>query len=204
MEEDILKIRDELKKQEAISHKPKYIKYLHNLISRGLLALILILGSLIYIKPSSSHMLLYKQYVFTNNWSFTKVNKIYQKYFGKVLPFEKIVEENTAQVFNEKLVFKDKKPFEKGVSLKVGSSYMVPSLSSGLVVFIGDKETYGKTVIIQGMDGIDVWYANINVADLKLYDYIVKGSLIGETINEELYLVFQKNGSYLTYEEYTQ
>ena len=33
-------------------------------------------------------------------------------------------------------------------------------------------------------------------------DYVEKGKLLGEAQDEKLYLVFQKDGSYLNYKEY--
>ena len=38
-------------------------------------------------------------------------------------------------------------------------------------------------------------------ANVKLYDYVTKGSLLGE-IDEYLYLVYKKDGNILNYEEY--
>ena len=65
--------------------------------------------------------------------------------------------------------------------------------------YIGEKEEYGNTVIIQQIDGIDVWYGNISNTSIKLYDYVEKGNLLGECSNE-LYLVFKKDGNRLDYE----
>jgi len=78
---------------------------------------------------------------------------------------------------------------------------LVPSIDEGMVVFVGEKENYGKTVIVENLDGVDFWYGNIASTSLKLYDYIEKGSLIGE-VNNELYMIFSKDGKYLNYEEY--
>lgn len=51
---------------------------------------------------------------------------------------------------------------------------MVPTLESGIVVYIGEKEDYGTTVIIDQIDGVEVYYSNITVENLKLYDYVEK------------------------------
>ena len=79
--------------------------------------------------------------------------------------------------------------------------YLVPALDSGIVIFLGDKEGYGKTVIIQQENGIDVWYSNLKEINLQLYDYIKDGSLIG-SVDEKLYLVFIKDGEILDYQKY--
>ena len=74
-------------------------------------------------------------------------------------------------------------------------------MDSGIVIFIGDKEGYGKTVIVQQENGVDVWYSNLEEINVKLYDYIKKGNLIG-MVNQNLYLVFIKNGDVIDYKEY--
>ena len=87
------------------------------------------------------------------------------------------------------------------VSLSVGKNYLVPIQESGLVVFIGEKEHYGNVVIIQQINGIDMWYGNINHTDVNLYDYVSKGTPLGEC-DDQLYLLFKQNGEVLNYEKY--
>ena len=139
------------------------------------------------------------KYLYTDSIPFTKIKKMYNKYLGGVLP--KLKEENTSLVFNEKINYMSKEDYYDGVHLKIDSSYPVPSLEEGMVVFIGDKEYYGNTIIIESLDGIYYWYGNISNTSVKLYDYIEKGSFIGEASND-LYLVFSKDNKYLNYEEY--
>ena len=103
---------------------------------------------------------------------------------------------------NEKLSYKDKSLYHDGVKLTVSSEYMIPSLESGIVVYIGEKENYKQVVIVQQMNGVDVWYGNIKQANVKLYDYVEKGSLIGQVDNKTLYLVFQKEGKFVDYQSY--
>jgi len=191
-----------LKKENKDNNKK--INYLRNLFSRTMIAIILILISIIYINYSTTNLLMYKRYVFNDVWSFNKINEFYNNYLGGVLPFENILRDTTTPVFNEQLIFRNSTPFKDGVALEVGTKYLVPALNSGIVVFIGDREDYGRTVIIQGIDGVDIWYGNINHNNLKLYDYIEKGSLLGETITDKLHLVLMKDGKHLSFEEYTQ
>ena len=67
---------------------------------------------------------------------------------------------------------------------------------------MGEKEGYGNTVIVQGIDGIDIWYGNVTNISISLYDYIDKKSLLGTTKDDVLYLVYKKDGEILNYEEY--
>ena len=115
------------------------------------------------------------------------------------MPIKKEI--NTEKVFNECLKYNNSSLYLDGVKLEVDDNYLVPSLSEGMVVFIGEKDGYGKTIIIEDLDGIYNWYGNIESSSLKLYDYVEKGSLVGE-VNKYLYLVFSKGDKYLNYEKY--
>ena len=63
------------------------------------------------------------------------------------------------------------------------------------------KEGYGNTIIIES-DDITVWYSNIDNYTVKLYDRVESGKYLGETIDDKLYLVFQKNGDIVDYKDY--
>lgn len=173
----------------------KYLKYIY----RFLVLVILTLIILIVLKSSPDARDKFYKYVYEKNFSFAKLNSIYKEKFGSQIPFLDIATSSTKAVFNEKLEYSEYSDYLDGVKLAVDSNYMVPILESGLVVFIGQKEGYGNTVIIQQIDGIDVWYGNIDNTSINLYDYVEKGNLLGECSNE-LYLVFKKDGSRLDYE----
>ena len=174
-------------------------KYLTNLVVRMLVVVVIIFSLAIIYKGDSSLKDNISTYFFEENISFTKIKKVYDKYLGGILPIKK--EENTTEVFDEKLNYSDSSIYYDGVKLSVSESYLVPSLEEGMVVFIGDKENYGKTVIIENLDGVDYWYGNITNTSLKLYDYVEKGAFVGE-VNYNLYMVISKDGNYLNYEEY--
>ena len=178
----------------------KRSKYINNLFSRVLISIILVLASVIFVKKSNDNLLLYKDYVFEQSFKFATLNKLYHKYLGNVLPFDNL--ENTQQpVFNETFSYKESSKNLDGTKFIVSDNYLMPVLHEGIVVFIGQKEGYGDTVIIQGTDGTDIWYTNISTS-LKLYDYVKKDSLVGECLSNELTLVIQKNNEYLDYSEY--
>ena len=42
----------------------------------------------------------------------------------------------------------------------------------------------------------------MNIADIKLYDYVEKGTLLGESIEDNIVLVVVTDGEYLNFEEY--
>lgn len=202
MNPDIRRIRSQMKQkkktQKTIVKRTSYTKWLSKL---GI-TIILTLVTLITLKSNSKYKATFYQYVYDSHISFASINATYQKYFGSPLPFQELWKDKTTPVFDEKLIFTEQHIYKDGVALTVDNGYLVPILESGMVVFIGEKEGYGNTVIIQQMDGIDVWYSNLETVNVKLYDYVDKGSLLGEVKGNQLYLVYKKNGTILNYEEY--
>lgn len=135
--------------------------------------------------------------VYNSNFSFAVFKNIYNTYIGNVIPFQNIF--NEKKVFDEKLEYKSLSKYNKGVKLTLNPNYPIPIIKDGIVVFVGEKEKLGKTVIIQGSDGIDIWYGNLSNTNMKLYDYVEKNSIIGEAKNNELYMIFQKDGVEIDY-----
>ena len=170
-----------------------------NLFIKIFIVLILFLSIGIICKSNEELKDKVYNYVYKENISFTKIKKFYNKYLGGILPLKK--EANVEKVFNEKLKYNDSSKYYDGVKLAVGDNYLVPSLEEGMVVFIGDKENYGNTVIIEDLNGVYMWYGNIDSTSLKLYDYVEKGTFVGE-VNNDLYMVFSQNDDFLNYEEY--
>ena len=168
-------------------------------ISKVLLSIIVILGSLIYVNKSDNNLKIYKDNVFNNTLKFTKIKNYYEHYFGEVLPQNS---SDAESVFSENLVYKSIKDYHNGEKLTVNTNTLVHSLSSGIVVFIGQKEDFGNTIVIQGIDGYDIWYGALENINVTLYDYIEKDTLIGQTKDDYLYLLIKKDNSYIKYEDY--
>lgn len=176
-------------------------KNIRNFISRTLLAIIIFLLGLISIKQYPQIKQSIIENVYEKSFKFTKAKKLYQKYFGNIFSTDKLTPEEQP-VFNETLNYTKQVAYKNGVELSVSKNYMVPILESGIVIYIGDKKDYGSTIIIEQTDGIDVSYSNINSSNIKLYDYVEKGHLLGDVKTDKLYLVFQKDGEYLDYKKY--
>lgn len=187
---------DELERIKKKHSNKKVKKYNLNKL---LFVIVLTLTLLIGIKSNATFKEKVNKYLFEENIPFSKINKLYQKYFGNFLPLSN---EKVEEVFNESLTYKKKTPYKDGVELEVSNNYLVPIIKPGLVVFIGDKDTYQNTVIIQGTDGVDIWYSNITNISVKLYDYVSENTYIGNTINNKLYLIFKKDGEFISYEKY--
>ncbi len=172
------------------------------LLSKVLLSIILLLIGMISIKEKPSLKVKLQETIYEKSIKPQKMKSIYEKYFGNILSISKTKKKTTTPVFSEKLTYESIKPYENGVKLKVKENYQVPVLETGVVIFLGEKEKYGQTVIVEQVDGIDTFYSNIKTDNIKLYDYVEKGEVIGIANDNYFYLVFKKNGEYLDYKEY--
>lgn len=184
------------------NNKKEVVK--HNLFlgvfNRVLLSIILLLIVLCVTKVNNNFKDWIYKNVYQTNISFVKVNEVYEKYFGNIFPISKI--DSITPVFNEQLTYTKEEKYKEGVKLTVTNNYLVPVIESGIVVFIGNKDNYGNVIIVQQVNGIDVWYVGVENSNVKIYDYIEKGSLLGEAISNEIYLYYQQGGEFLDYKEY--
>lgn len=178
----------------------KHKKYIKSLFTRVMLAIILFLLTSIYINYSDNNLLNYKKYFYNKSFNFSKVNKIYNKYIGGILPFKG--EFNDKMVMSSSVDYSKQESFKDGVKISNLEGETIKTLKSGIVVFIGDKEDFGKTIIIQGSDGIDYWYGNLENINVSLYDYLEEDIILGNPIDGILYLKFLKNGEYLNYQDF--
>lgn len=194
--------RKHLVQSYSTSKKPKDTNSLKNVFTRFLLAIIFILGSAIYIHWSSDNLENYRKVMFETNLSFTSINQWYEKYFGRVLPID--LDTNTLAVNKNANDFRNIQTYQNGFRVETTKDGIINTINSGIVVFMGEKEGYGYVVIIQGIDGVDIWYGNLSNVNLSLYDYVEKGTLLGSAFEDHIYLVLQKDGQYLDYEEYSQ
>lgn len=187
--------------KKTIKKKLVLKKSVRNFITRVLITVIIFLVGMILVKSDNKIKNSILENVYNKNFEFTKLKDIYQKYFGNILSIDQLAVKEQA-VFQEKLSYQKANTYLDGVKLTVDENYMVPVLESGIVIFIGDKEGYGNTVVVEQVDGVDVYYSNISTDGVQLYDYVEKGSLLGEAKNKKLYLVFQKDGKFLNYQDY--
>lgn len=195
---DLSKYKDVINKTKNRKDKTAS-DYIYNFICKSFIVIIVLFSIAIVYKGNSNLKDKISNYFLDSDISFIKIKKIYDKYLGGVLPIKK--DDSVVEVFDEKLEYNDVSIYYDGVKLEVEDNYLVPTLTEGMVVFVGDKDNYGYTVIIENLDGTMFWYGNISNTSLKLYDYVEKGSLVGE-VSSSLYMVFSKDGNFLSYEDY--
>lgn len=176
-------------------------KFLFTVLIKSLIVVVVFLGSLIYIRQSDENKNNFKKFVYSNSLSFAKIYNLYNKYLGDVIPFKNAYKDNTMVVSNEKMTYSNITKENNGFILDVSSEYAISALKSGIVVEKKKNSDYGNMIKIQDKEGLNITYAMASEINVELYDYVEKGELLGKA-NKKLYLIFEKDGKYLSYEKY--
>lgn len=172
--------------------------YISNLFTRTLVSVILVLLCAIFINLSDQNLILFKDHFFNDTLAFTKINELYKTYFGSVIP--EYIPESLPVASTDK-EYTRIEPFEDSYKVSLTGNTM-HFLQGGIVVFLGEKENLGKTMIIQGNDGVDIWYSNLSNVSVSMYDYVEKDRLVGEFKDNTAILSFMEDGSYIGYDAY--
>ena len=170
------------------------------IVSKLLLSIIFLLVSIILINKSTQVKEFYLDNIYTNSWSFTKFNSLYNKYFGSLVKDYQVPD--TGSVFNETLSYSHIEDYLNGSILSVSNNYLVPVIESGIIVYLVDKDALKNTCIVQGVDGVDIWYSNIDISKLTLMDYVNKGEFLSTTLSDKLYLTLERGNEHIKYEDY--
>lgn len=195
-------IENYLNHKKINKFNPKIQKYLSNLLSKFLLSIIFLMVSIILIKSNSNIKTFYQEDILTKQINFTKFNNFYTKYFGNILPDYTVPSIPTQMASNTEFDYNNGTPYLNGTKLETTENYPVPVITSGIIVFLGEKDSLGPTCIVQGVDGIDIWYSHIDTSSLNLYDYVTEGKILAPTESNYFYLTIDSNGNYLTYDTY--
>ena len=187
------------KYKKAYYKKHHLVKRKYKFVNKLLVLGILFVGVLITVKVNPTAASWVKTHVYMDNFSFAQIENWYHKYIGGIFSSNN---DEVTQVFSGTIPYTSLEPYYDGVRLKVSSGSVVESLLSGIIVSIGETEHYGNTIVVEQVDGVSVWYGNVDVSDVKLYDYVEKGQILGMSRSEDLYLVLMKDGAYLNYQDY--
>lgn len=160
-----------------------------------LTCIIIFLSTIIAFKKSLSFKKWFNKNILDDTFSFTNLEKKYEKLFGSPFPFK---EKIASQVFSEKLKYKDVTSYKNGALLTLENE-LIPSIDAGLVIFIGEKEGFKCVTVDQ--ESYEVTYCMLDTVAVSLYEHVSKGMLIGNS-NGKILLIFKKDGEYLNYEAF--
>ncbi|MCM3619302.1 M23 family metallopeptidase [Sutcliffiella horikoshii] len=91
----------------------------------------------------------------------------------------------------------------QGVMVETMAHSNVEAMNGGFVSFVGNKDDTGKTVIIQHSDNSYTWYGQLGEVEVKLYDFIETGDVLGKTTVLEdgskgmFYFAIQKDNEFI-------
>lgn len=174
--------------QERLVLKP----YIKKQLLKGLWVILFLLVGMILTKGNENLKEQVKEKIFETSLPMMKLRNVYENYFQEVPTTKK-----EEAVFLEKLKVTKEEKTDTGVKLTVGEHELIPNLESGILVLIDN----GK-VIIEQVDGVSAIYNNIDIKDYKLYDYLEKGEILGESLEKEILISFEKEGKYYDYQKY--
>lgn len=178
------------------------VKRIYIFICKILMCGVIFLSLAILAKSSVSYRTKINAVIYNNNLSFGTFRNLYNKYLGGVFPISSLNVKETSYVFDDRITYNKVEDYEEGAKLEVGSNYAVPNLQKGIVVYVGKKDKYNEVVIVEGEDGIDIWYGNLCNMSVKLYDSVEQGTYLGEGCGEFIYLVYTKDNEFLDYKDY--
>lgn len=189
------------KEKKDDDNKNTLSKFLFTILIKSLIVVLLFLSSMIFIRQNDKSKKIFKEKVYNNSLSFAKIYNLYSKYLGDALPFKDTIKDDTKKVSNEKITYSSIKKEGDDYLLVVPSNYTLQSIKSGIVIEVKKDDKYKNIVKIQDKSGVNITYKNLNEVEVKLYDYVEKGEILGST-SDKLYINFEKDGKYLSYEKY--
>ncbi len=122
--------------------------------------------------------------VLNSTFDFSSFNKFVNKTTN-------VFKNNETMNVSSEVVVSNTEEYLDGVKYILKETEKVYVKDSGIVTFIGKKEGYNNTIVIQQSNGYYAWYGNVKES-IKLYDYVEKGSVIG-TATDEYYYVLLKD-----------
>lgn len=161
-------------------------------------ACLVLIVAIIYRSPSEKAVSVqqYVKHTMEQEFQFAAVSDWYEDQFGKplaLLPAKNADEESENEVASGSQyalpasgkILEDFGDNGQRIMIEIGKGAGVEAMNEGLVHFVGMKEGFGKTVIVQHGDKSETWYGNLDKIDVNLYEYISKGAKVGTAMDSE-------------------
>lgn len=91
----------------------------------------------------------------------------------------------------------------KGIVIETDLEQKVRAIEAGIVIFSGQDNKLGKTIIIQQANGMNVWYGQLSALEVGLYDQVKKGDNVGQAANNsddkfgQYYFAIEKDNAFV-------
>lgn len=143
--------------------------------------------------------------VFEGEFQFAKVGNWYESTFGEPLTFltsDKVLDNHSEVIQTSGKVLENFQVNGQGIMIETTVT-KVEAFEEGLVIYAGEKDDLGKTVIVQNVDGSETWYGQLDGISVDVYDEVKKGDEIAVTSvkdnseNGTYYLAIKKNNEFI-------
>ncbi|WAA10248.1 M23 family metallopeptidase [Fervidibacillus albus] len=124
-------------------------------------------------------------YIMERDFQFAKAVDWYEKNFGDPLALFPNVGEDEDNSEGEYalpangVILETFYSDDQGVTFQTNKNVQVTAVQDGIVIFAGEKEEMGKTVVIQHPDTTETWYGKLGDIYVRTYDSIKTGDAIG-------------------------
>lgn len=141
--------------------------------------------------------------VMEKEFKFAVISNWYESRFGEPLTF---FQENTKLKNDTEVIQASGKVLENfqtnGQGIMIETTVTkVESLEEGLVIYAGEKEELGNTVIVQNVDGSETWYGKLDSIAVNVYDEVNKGEVLASAVVENelstYYLAVKQNEEFV-------
>lgn len=141
-------------------------------------------------------------------FQFAQVSKWYEERFGAPLTFLNKEDKSTDNQSEYAIpasgkVLENFQTNGQGILVETAADAEVEAIDEGRVVFVGDKDQLGKSVVIQHADGSESWYGKLKDISISIYQTVKKGETIAKVSNEEsgdagtYYLAIKKDDTFI-------
>lgn len=162
-------------------------------LNKLLISIIVVLVCLVLCNFSNEFKEKFKVDVLEDSMRFDNFNRIYNKFIGGS------TEDITV---NSVLDNVDYDEVDGRYLFNYGIDSMVEVLKPGIIVFNGNKDSLNDTIIVQGNDGVDIWYSGVVLKEYSLYDYVSSGDILGISKGVFVTISIYEDGKLLEYEKY--
>lgn len=166
--------------------------------------------------PGSNEAHLYVQKALTQEWNFSRASAWYEQTFGSLPSFlpafgdhtgeTAAVSGKTLKTFNTPVrgtVAAPYTPDHRFVILQTEAGLNVSAMESGRVLFAGNREQTGNTIVIQHAGGLQTTYGQLQQVKWERNDWIQSGETVGTVAKDSasgrgsLYFAVMKDKDYV-------
>ncbi|WP_147515364.1 M23 family metallopeptidase [Massilibacterium senegalense] len=139
--------------------------------------------------------------IMSQQFPFLAFKQTYESVFGSAVPF--LLQDDGK--YTDVVQVAEESPFLTGTIVEkttqgwwvqVANQAVIQNPANGFILFCGNQNQYGKTVIIQLENNREMWIGHIDKCDVPMYSFIQKGEYIGKSKDNLLFVALKHEGQW--------